>query len=96
MRNWLCKLGYVYKNIQKDMFMDKYKRSDIVEYHINFLIKMEELKPYMVEFDKDGTMKPKTYPLDCVVKGENKWPIIMITHNKCTFSTNGSVKKVWT
>ena len=50
----------------------------------------------MVKFNKDSTMKPKTYPPDCVVEGENKQPIIMITHDKCTFSANDGVKKAWT
>ena len=54
------------------MFVDGHERSDVVEDCSNFLKKVEELKPYMVEFNKDGTMKPKTYTLDCAIKGENK------------------------
>lgn len=70
-RTWLRKLGYVYKDVQKDVFVDGHERSDVVEDRSNFLEKMEELKPYMVEFNEDGTMKPKVYPPDCAVKGEN-------------------------
>ena len=48
---------------------------------INFLRKMEKLKPYMVEFDENGAIKPKIYLSDCAVKEENRRPIIIITHN---------------
>lgn len=51
--------------------MDRYKQSDMVEDHTYFLKKMEELKPYMVEFNKDSIMKPKVYPSNCAVKGKN-------------------------
>ena len=92
-RRWLCKLGYEYKNLPKDIFRDGHERSDVVEDRINFLRRMEELKPYMVEFDENGAMKPKVYPSDCVVEGENRRPIIVITHDKYTFSTNDRVRK---
>lgn len=38
----------------------------------NFLKKIKELKPYMVKFDKFGIMKPKVYPLDCIVRRDNR------------------------
>ena len=65
----------------KDVFVDEYEQSDVVEDYINFLRKMEELKPYMVEFDENGAIKPKIYPSDCTVRRENRWPIIIITYN---------------
>ena len=93
---WLCKLGYEYKDVNKDIFVDGHEQSDIVEDWINFLRKMEKLKPYIVEFDENDAMKSKVYPSDCAVKGKNRWPIIIITHNKCTFSANDGVCKAWT
>ena len=57
---------------------------------------MEELKPYMVEFDENGAIKPKVYPSDCAVGGKNQRPIIVITYNECTFSANNRVCKAWT
>ena len=62
----------MYKDVRKDVFMDGHERSDVVEDRSNFLKKMEELKPYMVEFNEDSTIKPKAYPPNCVVKGENQ------------------------
>ncbi len=68
-RRWLGKLGYEYKDVRKDVFVDKCKPSDIVENRKNFLKKMEKLKPYVVEFEEDGTMKPKVYLSDSEVGG---------------------------
>ena len=78
-RRWLGKLGYEYKNVCKDIFVDGHKRADIVEDCKNFLKKIEEWKLYMVEFYENGAMKPKTYPPDCVIGGENRRPFIVIT-----------------
>ena len=71
-RNRLYKLRYMYQNVQKDMFMDKYKQSDIVENCSNFLKLIEKLKLYMIEFNKNNTIKPKAYPFDYRVKDKNK------------------------
>lgn len=50
---WLCKLGYEYKNLHKDIFVNEHEQFDIVEDCKNFL-KMEQLKPYMVELEENG------------------------------------------
>ena len=57
---------------------------------------MEDLKPYMVEFEEDGKMKPKIYPSDCAVGGNDRRPIIVITHDECTFSANDGIRRAWT
>lgn len=86
----------MYKNVCKDVFVNGHERSDIVENCANFLKKIEELKSYMVEFFEDGAMKPKVYPSNYVIEGENCQPIILITHDKCIFSANNGVQKSWT
>ena len=95
-RCWLCKLGYEYKNVRKNVFVDGHEQADVVEDRKNFLKKMEELKLYMIEFYENGAIKPKTYPPDCVVGEENRQPVIVITHDKCTFSANDRVCRTWT
>lgn len=50
----------------------------------------------MIEFEKDETMKAKVYPDDYAVEGQNRRPVIIITHDKCTFSANDGVRQVWT
>ena len=90
-QRWLGKLGYEYKDVRKDVFINGHERSDVVEVRKNFLKKMEELKPYIVEFEEDGTMKAKTDPSDCAIGGPNRRPIVVITHDECTFFANNSI-----
>lgn len=52
------------------MFVDGHKRLDVVKDCERFFKTIEELKPYMVEFNEDGTMKGKEYLLDCTVSRE--------------------------
>lgn len=82
--------------MRKDIFIDGHERSDVVEDRKNFLRRMEELKPYMVEFEENGAMKEKIYPPDCAIHGPNRRPIIIITHDECKFSTNDGIRKAWT
>ena len=89
-QTWLYKLEFIYKEVCKDMFIDSHKRSDVVEDRNHFLTKIEELKLYIVEFNKDGAMKAKD-PIDYIMRGEKHRPIIVITHNECTFSANDGV-----
>ena len=92
-RRWLEKLGYEYKNVCKDIFIDGYKQLDVVEDCKNFLKKMEKLKPYMVKFEENGAMKAKIYSSDCAVGKTNRHPIMLITHDECTFSANDGIQK---
>ncbi len=69
---WLCKLEYKYKDVHKDVFINGREWSDVIEDHKDFLNKMEELKPYIIKFDEDGAIKPKVYPLDCIVGGNDR------------------------
>lgn len=73
------------------MFINRYKQLDIVKDHKIFLNKIEELKLYIVEFDKDGIIKSKVYPLEYIVKSKDQKPIIVITYNKCICSTNNGI-----
>lgn len=66
-RNWLHQPSFKYKDIKKDVFVNEYEQPDVIEDRERFLKIMEELKPYMVEFNKDGIMKDKKYPLDYIV-----------------------------
>ncbi len=76
--------------------MDGYEQPDGVKDCHNFLKLMDELKPYTVEFEKDGTMKPKKYLSDCAIRGKKRQPIIVIIHDKFTFSPDDCVQRTWT
>lgn len=54
------------------MIIDRYEQPDIVENCKVFLEKIKELNSYMIEFDKNGAMKPKIYLSDCIVEGNNQ------------------------
>ena len=54
---------------------------------------MKGLKPYLVEFEEDGSMKTKNYQDDCAVGDNICWLIIVITHDECTFSANNRIQK---
>ena len=77
--------------MRKDVFIDGHERSDIVEDRKNFLQKMEKLKPYILEFKENGVMKLKIYLSNCAIKGNDWWPIIVITHDECIFSANDGI-----
>ena len=94
-RRWLGKLGYKYKNMRKDVLIDRHKQSDIVKDCKNFFKNIKELKPCMVEFEEGGAMKAKTYPSDCKVRGPNWCSIIVIIHDEYTFSANDGIQKAW-
>ena len=47
----------------------------------------------MVEFNDDGAMKAKDYPVNCAVGGEKRRPIIVITYDECIFSANNGIQK---
>ena len=57
---------------------------------------MKDLEPYLVEFEEDGSMKTKNYPDDCAVGGNIRRPVIVITHDECTFSANDGIRRAWT
>ena len=52
-QTWLHKLGIVYKEVRKDVFVDDHELPDMMEDQNCFLINIKELKPYTVEFNKD-------------------------------------------
>ena len=77
--------------MRKNIFVDGHEQSDIIENHKNSLQKMEELKPYIVEFEENGIMKLKIYPSYCAIGGNNWWPIIVITHDEYILSVNNKI-----
>lgn len=86
----------MYKDVRKKVFVDRYKQFDLVEDCINFLRKIEELKPYMIEFHEYDILKPKVYLSEYIINSEEHWPIIMITHNKCILSVKNDMQKIST
>lgn len=95
-QKWLGWLVYKYKNIYKNIFIDKYEQLNIVEDFKNFLKKIEELKQYIVKFEKNGTIKNKIYLFNYVVYGNSCHSILIITHDEYIFSLNNGIQKAYT
>ena len=88
-------MGYTYRDIKKDVFIDRHKRTNIIEDQKAFLKTMSDLKPYLVEFDLERNIKKKIYLDDCQVGGTNRQLEIVITHDECTFSANDGKTYGW-
>lgn len=58
---WLNKLGYKYKNLCKNIFINRQKQPDIVKNYTNFSKLIKDLKSYIIEFRLHKTIK-KIYP----------------------------------
>ena len=78
----------------KYVFFYGHERSDVLEDENNFLTKIEDLRPYMVKFEENSAMKPKIYLFDCEKRGDDGQPIIVITHDECTFFANDGIQRV--
>lgn len=53
------------------MFIDTNKFSNIVKNWNNFLIRMENLKSYIIKFEKNDKMKLKINLFDCTIRKNN-------------------------
>lgn len=50
-----------------DIFVDKYERPDMIKNYINFLRKIEKLKTFLVEFNKNDNIRFKIYLLNYTI-----------------------------
>jgi hypothetical protein len=94
-RRWLNKLGYKWQEVKKGVFMDGHEREDVVTDRMKFLQKMQDLEPYLVDFDISGRMLEKAYPDNCQVGGQQRRPTILITHDESIFSANDGKRQAW-
>lgn len=62
--NKLYKLEFEYKDIHKDIFIDRHDHLDMIKDGNNFLTRIKDLKSYVIEFEKNNKMKQiSTYPI---------------------------------
>ena len=66
----------------------------MMKYRKTFLDEMKSLLLYLVEFSDNGSIVSKEYPNDCVVKGLDLKPIIMIIYDESIFFPNDDYQKV--
>ena len=87
-------MGYKWKEVQKGVFFGGHKCKDVIKYQNLFLNEIKLLLPYFVEFLEDSIIASKEYLSDYIVGQLEKRLIIIIIHNKNTFSVNDGYKKV--
>ena len=66
----------------------------MVEDCLKFLRIMKDLKPYLAEFEEDGSIKIKNYPDNCAVDVNIHQPIIVIIYDECIFSANDGIQTI--
>jgi len=68
-QRWLRRNGYNYTDVRKGIYIDGHERKDVVTYREEFVKALEDLWPFVVEFEDDGSMREKEYPPGCTVGG---------------------------
>lgn len=76
--------------MQKGVFFHEHKRKDGIKYKMIFLCKIKSLLSYFIEFSDNRSILSKVYLNDCIVKGSDRRPIIIIICDKSKFSANDS------
>lgn len=64
----LNKLGYKFKNRSKNVFINKHKQPNIMKDCANFFKVIKDLKPYIVKFKKNRTIKSKVYHDNYIIR----------------------------
>lgn len=64
----------------------------MIEDHINFLKKIDELKPYIVKWNEDNIIKLKVYTSKYIINGKEQWPIMVKIHDGCPFFANNGIQ----
>lgn len=57
--------------MHKEIFINGHEQSDVIEDYKTFFKKIEELKPYIIEFEENSAIKSKVYLPDCKVGGNH-------------------------
>lgn len=66
------------------------------ENYKKFLGTMKDLEPYLVEFNKDVSIRTKEYSANCLVGGDKSYPVIVFTYDEYIFSTKYEIYKACT
>lgn len=54
--------------MKKDIFIDEYERSNIIEDRQKFLKIVKDLKSYLFQFNKDRSIKARDYSYNYIVE----------------------------
>jgi len=89
---WLLKLGFKWKEVKKGVYNDEHEREDVVVYRKEvFLPFLKSVESRLMEWNEDLLSNPTDQVLS-----DKLQPLIMVTHDECTFNANDSTRFVWT
>ncbi|RPA78671.1 hypothetical protein BJ508DRAFT_349096 [Ascobolus immersus RN42] len=89
-RRFLHRMGFSYKNVTKNVYIDGHERPDVIEYRQQvFLPEWKTHSRRFVLFNEDGTWE---FPKGLQV-GEK--PLVLVTHDESTFNANDGKRRVW-
>lgn len=91
-RGWLKNImGLDYKRIGKGVYVDGHERQDVSDYREQeFVPRWLELRKQFCKFDQENTADPWRVPADLQEK-----PIMLVTHDEATFSSNDAPSYGW-
>ncbi|CAG8752402.1 39818_t:CDS:2, partial [Gigaspora margarita] len=87
---WINKMRFNYKKYKKSVYVDSYKRKDVIVYCREFLQKIEEYDRLMPKWND---INCEIYEEPNFLSGEKKY--ILIIHDECVFHTNDGTYEFW-
>ena len=83
-------MGFVYKDVKKDVYFDGHEREDVVKYRNEVFLKIwQQASRRFVIFKEDGSWeKPPG------LRSDEK-PLVLVTHDESTFNTNDGKRRLW-
>jgi len=87
-RRWLRQLGFQKKDVRKGIYYDGHERIDVIEYRKQFLEWLEQLKPYLIQYDELGnSISHPPQPQSKI--------LIPCMHDESTFNANDGRHQSW-
>lgn len=91
-RRFLHKMGFSYKNVTKNVYVDGHERTDVVEYRNEvFLPRWHAFSRRFVVFNENG-LGAWEFPKGLKM-GEK--PLVLVTHDESTFNANDGKRRLW-
>ncbi|RPA76037.1 hypothetical protein BJ508DRAFT_213928, partial [Ascobolus immersus RN42] len=100
-RRWLNRLGFQWKDVRKNVYIDGHERFEVKEYRKEFLEKIKFLKPFFAYFEDGHVKHPEgTAPFSIGNEGADgainlRRPIIPVTHDESTVNANDGIRQAW-
>ncbi|SRR6266851_3672495 len=91
-RRWLLTLGWRHMRVKKGMYMDGYKRPDVIKYWDDiFLLLMALYKQCMVQWRSEGSGFERIEP----DLGPNEQRVIAVFQDESCFHVNNNKQTLW-